>query len=36
MGHVNIDSTFWYLSATPGLMQDIAVAGESFLHGGRS
>jgi len=36
MGHVNIDSTFWYLNATPGLMQDIAVAGESFLHGGRS
>lgn len=36
MGHVNIDSTFWYLNATPGLMHDIAVAGESFLHGGRS
>jgi len=36
MGHVNIDSTFWYLNATPDLMQDIAVAGESFLHGGRS
>jgi integrase len=36
MGHVNIDSTFWYLNATPDPMQDIAVAGESFLHGGRS
>jgi integrase/recombinase XerD len=36
MGHVNIDSTFWYLNATPDLMHDIAVAGESFLHGGRS
>jgi integrase/recombinase XerD len=36
MGHVNIDSTFWYLNATPDLMHDIAVAGDSFLHGGRS
>jgi integrase len=35
MGHVNINSTFWYLNATPDLMHDIAVAGESFLHGGR-
>lgn len=36
MGHVNIDSTFWYLSATPDLMHDIAVTGERFVHGGRS
>jgi integrase/recombinase XerD len=36
MGHVNIDSTFWYLTATPDLMHDIALAGESFLHGGQS
>ncbi len=36
MGQVNIDSTFWYLSATPDLMEDIALAGESFLNGGRS
>jgi integrase/recombinase XerD len=35
MGHVNIDSTFWYLNATPDLMHDIALAGERFLHGGR-
>jgi hypothetical protein len=36
MGHVNIDSTYWYLETTPDLLRDISGAGESFLHGGRS
>lgn len=36
MGHVNIDSTYWYLETTPDLLQEISGAGESFLHGGRS
>jgi integrase len=35
LGHVNIDSTYWYLETTPELLHDIAVAGESFLCGGR-
>jgi integrase/recombinase XerD len=35
MGHVNIDATYWYLDTTPDLLRDIAIAGESFLHGGR-
>ena len=36
LGHVNIDSTYWYLETTPDLLRDISGAGESFLHGGRS
>jgi integrase/recombinase XerD len=36
LGHVNIDATYWYLETTPDLLRDIAAAGESFLHGGRS
>ncbi len=36
LGHVNIDSTYWYLETTPELLADIAAAGESFLHGGQS
>jgi integrase/recombinase XerD len=35
MGHVNIDATYWYLETTPELLRDIAVAGETFLCGGR-
>ena len=35
LGHVNIDSTYWYLETTPELLADIAAAGESFLCGGR-
>ena len=35
LGHVNIDATYWYLETTPDLLRDIAVAGESFLDGGR-
>jgi len=34
MGHVNIDSTYWYLETTPELLHGIAVAGEAFLCGG--
>ena len=33
LGHVNIDSTYWYLETTPELLADIAAAGEVFLHG---
>ena len=35
MGHVNIDSTYWYLETTPELLRGIAIAGEAFLWGGR-
>lgn len=31
LGHVNIDSTYWYLESTPELLADIAAAGEHFL-----
>jgi integrase len=31
LGHVNIDSTYWYLESTPELLVDIAAAGELFL-----
>ncbi len=36
LGHVNIDSTYWYLESTPELLADIAAAGEVFLRGGQS
>jgi integrase/recombinase XerD len=36
LGHVNIDSTYWYLESTPELMIDIAEAGERFICGGQS
>jgi integrase len=36
LGHVNIDSTYWYLESTPELLVDIAAAGEVFLCGGQS
>ena len=31
LGHVNIDSTYWYLQATAELLGDIAAAGETFF-----
>lgn len=36
LGHVNIDSTYWYLETTPELLADIAAAGERFLRAGQS
>ena len=36
LGHVNIDSTYWYLQSTPELLSDIAASGEAFLCGGQS
>jgi integrase/recombinase XerD len=36
LGHVNIDSTYWYLESTPELMADIAAAGELYLCGRQS
>ena len=36
LGHVSIDSTYWYLESTPELLVDIAAAGEAYLGGGQS
>jgi integrase len=36
LGHVNIDSTYWYLESTPELLAEISAESESFLCGGRS
>jgi integrase len=36
LGHVNINTTYWYLESTAELLCDIASAGENFLSGGRS
>lgn len=36
LGHVSIDSTYWYLESTPELLSDIAEASQAFLSGGRS
>ena len=36
LGHVSIDSTYWYLESTPELLDDIATAGEAYLSGGHS
>jgi len=33
MGHSHVSDTYWYLEATPHLMQDIASACETFLKG---
>jgi integrase len=33
LGHVSIDSTYWYLESTSELLDDIAAAGEGFLQG---
>ena len=35
LGHVNIDTTYWYLETTPELLDEIATAGERFLWGGQ-
>lgn len=35
LGHVNIDSTYWYLETTAELLRDIAIVAESFIQGGR-
>jgi integrase len=34
LGHTRIESTYWYLEATPRLMRDIAVACETILDAG--
>lgn len=36
LGHAHPSDTFWYLHATPKLMQGIACAGEHFFEGGQS
>ncbi len=36
LGHVSIDSTYWYLESTPELLADIAAAGEAYLGGGHA
>jgi len=35
LGHVNINTTYWYLEITPELLRDIAVVVENFAQGGR-
>ena len=35
LGHVNINSTYWYLESTPELLRDIAVVTENFTQGGQ-
>jgi len=35
LGHANVADTYWYLQATPQLLNDISVAAESFLKGER-
>jgi integrase/recombinase XerD len=35
LGHVNINSTYWYLETTPELLHDIAVVTENFVQGGQ-
>lgn len=34
LGHTRIESTYWYLEATPRLMRDIATACEAIVEGG--
>lgn len=34
LGHARIESTYWYLEATPRLMRDIAAACEAVVEGG--
>jgi integrase len=33
LGHVNINSTYWYMETTPELLCDIAVVAENFVEG---
>jgi integrase len=35
LGHVNINTTYWYLETTPELLRDIAVVAENFAQGRR-
>jgi integrase/recombinase XerD len=35
LGHVNINSTYWYLETTTELLRDIAVVTENFVQGGQ-
>jgi len=35
LGHVNINSTYWYLETTPELLRSIAVVTEDFVQGGQ-
>jgi integrase len=35
LGHVNINTTYWYLETTPELLRDISVVAESFVQGVR-
>jgi integrase/recombinase XerD len=35
LGHVNINSTYWYLETTAELLRDIAIVADSFIQGGR-
>jgi integrase len=34
LGHAHVESTYWYLSATPELLAAIAVACEAFVSRG--
>ena len=36
MGHVCVQSGYWYLESTPELMGDIAQRCEQFVYGGES
>lgn len=36
LGHAHVSDTYWYLQATPALMQQIAEAGEALHRGGRT
>ena len=33
LGHAHVADTYWYLQATPRLMEDIACASERFAKG---
>jgi integrase len=35
LGHVNINTTYWYLETTPELLSDLAVVTENFMQRGR-
>jgi integrase/recombinase XerD len=35
LGHARVSDTYWYLEATPALMQDIASSCEAMMQGGR-
>ena len=35
LGHVNINSTYWYLETTPELLRSVAVVTEDFVQGGQ-